>query len=116
MRVINFDRRSKRRLRQIRWTLRERTSVALLFLLLVALCILYEPWDAHYSHFSSGIRWRPCRRISSEYPSTNTLGIRNAYALRKANALGDYIAFQNDFGKPASRKTPGSLAAGITAP
>jgi hypothetical protein len=50
MRVINFDRGSKRRLRQVRWTLRERTSVALLLMLLVALCILVELWDVSHEH------------------------------------------------------------------
>ncbi len=50
MRVINFDRGSKRRLRQIRWTLREQTSVVLLFLFLLALCTLYLLWDLSYEH------------------------------------------------------------------
>jgi hypothetical protein len=50
MRVINFPRSSKRRLRQIRWTSRERTSVVLLFLFLLALCILYVLWDLSHEH------------------------------------------------------------------
>ncbi len=54
MRVINFDRGSKRRLRQIRWTSRERMSVALLFLSLLALCILYMHWDLSHEHPLSG--------------------------------------------------------------
>jgi hypothetical protein len=54
MRVINFDRGSKRRLRQIRWTWRDRTSIALLFLILLALCILYVRWDLSHEHPFSG--------------------------------------------------------------
>jgi hypothetical protein len=50
MRVINFPRGSKRRLRQIRWTWRERTSVALLLLFLLALCTLYVLWDLSHEH------------------------------------------------------------------
>jgi preprotein translocase subunit SecE len=50
MRVINFDRGSKRRLRQIRWTSRERTSVALLFLFLLALCMLFVLWNLSQEH------------------------------------------------------------------
>jgi len=45
MRVITFPRSSKRRLLQIRWTWRERISIALLFFILFALCILYVRWD-----------------------------------------------------------------------
>lgn len=45
MRVITFPRSSKRRLLQIRWTWRERISIALLFLIVLALCILYVCWD-----------------------------------------------------------------------
>jgi len=45
MRVITFPRSSKRRLRQVRWTWRELISIALLFLFLLALCILYFHWD-----------------------------------------------------------------------
>jgi hypothetical protein len=61
MRVINFDRGSKRRLRQIRWTLRERTSVVLLFLILLALCILYVLWDLSHEHPFSGDTMRTIR-------------------------------------------------------
>jgi preprotein translocase subunit SecE len=50
MRVINFDRGSKRRLRQIRWTSRERTSLALLFLFLLALYMLFVLWDLGHEH------------------------------------------------------------------
>jgi hypothetical protein len=50
MRVIDFNRGSKRRLRQIRLTSRERMSVALLFLFLLALCILYMRWDLSHVH------------------------------------------------------------------
>ena len=50
MRVITFDRGSKRRLRQIRWTLRERATLVLLFFLLLALCILYVRWDVGKEH------------------------------------------------------------------
>ena len=45
MRVITFERGSKRRLRQIRWTWRERTGITLLCLFLLALCILYMRWE-----------------------------------------------------------------------
>lgn len=54
MQVFNFDRGSKRRLRQMRWTLRERTSAALLFLLLVALGLLVEFWEVSHEHSLSG--------------------------------------------------------------
>ena len=54
MQVINFDRGSKRRLRQIHWTLRERTNAALLFLLLVALGLLVEFWEVSHEHPFSG--------------------------------------------------------------
>ena len=50
MRVITLDRGSKRRLRQIRWTWRERTSLALLILFLLALCILYLHSDLSHDH------------------------------------------------------------------
>ena len=50
MRVINFDRGSKRRLRQIQWTARQRASLALLFLLLFALCMLVEVWEVSHEH------------------------------------------------------------------
>lgn len=50
MRVINFDQGSKRRLRQIRWTSRERTSVVLLSLVLLALCMLVEIWYVVHEH------------------------------------------------------------------
>jgi len=53
MRLITFDRGSKRRLRQIKWTRRERASVIFLFLFLLALCILYVRWDlSHEQRFS----------------------------------------------------------------
>jgi hypothetical protein len=61
MRVINFPRGSKRRLRQIRWTSRERTSVVLLFLFLLALCILYVLWDLNHEHPFSGDTMRTIR-------------------------------------------------------
>ena len=50
MRVITFDRGSKRRLRQIRWTWRERASLALLFLFLLALCAFYVLSDLSHEH------------------------------------------------------------------
>lgn len=50
MRIITFDRGSKRRLRQIRWTWRERTSITLLCLFLLAFCILYVHWELSGEH------------------------------------------------------------------
>jgi hypothetical protein len=50
MRVITIPRSSKRRLRQIRWTWRERISIALIFFILLALCILYVRWDLSHEH------------------------------------------------------------------
>ena len=61
MRVINFDRGSKRRLRQIRWTSRERASIVLLFSFLLALCILYVLWDISHELPFSGDTIRTIR-------------------------------------------------------
>jgi hypothetical protein len=55
-RVINFDKGSKRRLRQIRWKHREVASIVLLFLILMALCLWLALGEAsHYQHSD------PCR-------------------------------------------------------
>lgn len=43
-RVINFDRGSKRRIKEIRWTQFEITSAVLLALALIALCIFFAIW------------------------------------------------------------------------
>lgn len=50
MRVINFDRGSKRRFREIRWSLRERTSIVLLSLFLLAICTLLLLSDLSHEH------------------------------------------------------------------
>ena len=45
-RVITFDKGSRRRLRKIQWTARERLGAAALFLLLVGFCITVALWSA----------------------------------------------------------------------
>jgi hypothetical protein len=47
--VIHFDKGSKRRLRLIRWTSLETTSAALLFALLVSLCVAAALWEAAHT-------------------------------------------------------------------
>jgi hypothetical protein len=46
MRVINFDKGSKRRLRNIRWTRSEIVSVVLLSLITLVLCVSLGIWEA----------------------------------------------------------------------
>ena len=49
-RVITFPRSSKRRLRQIRWKLREVISVVALSLIVLGLGVLFALWAvSHYS-------------------------------------------------------------------
>lgn len=49
-RVINFDKGSKRRIHEVRWTLSEIVSAVLLSLALIALGILLGSWEvSHYS-------------------------------------------------------------------
>lgn len=49
-RVITFPRSSKRRLKQIRWKLREVVSLVAFSLILLALGVLLALWEAsHYS-------------------------------------------------------------------
>ncbi len=49
-RVITFDKGSKRRMKQIRWKLREVISVVFLSLIILALCALLAIWEvSHYS-------------------------------------------------------------------
>jgi hypothetical protein len=43
-RVINFDRGSKRRIKEIRWNQFEITSAVLLTLVLVVLCVFFAIW------------------------------------------------------------------------
>lgn len=50
MRVININRGSKRRIREIRWSLRERASIVLLFLFLLTICTLLVLSDLHHEH------------------------------------------------------------------
>lgn len=45
-RIITFDKGSKRKLRGIRWTVREKLSAAAIFLLLVLFCIAVALWSA----------------------------------------------------------------------
>jgi hypothetical protein len=48
-RVITFDKGSKRRMKQIRWKLREVISVIFLSLIILALCALLAIWEvSHY--------------------------------------------------------------------
>jgi hypothetical protein len=51
-RVINFDKGSKRRLRQVRWKRHEIVSAALLFLTLVALCLWFALREVYRDHSS----------------------------------------------------------------
>ncbi len=51
-RVITFDKGSKRRLRNIRWSIPEKLSAAALFLLLAGFCIAVALWSA--SHWLTG--------------------------------------------------------------
>jgi len=46
--VITFDRGSKRRLRRVHWTIADRISVVVLFLLVAAVCIFAALWIAYY--------------------------------------------------------------------
>ena len=49
-RVITFDRGSKRRMRQIRWKLREVISLVAVSLIVLGLCVLFACWEvSHYS-------------------------------------------------------------------
>lgn len=47
-RVIDFDRGSKKRMQKIRWTLSEKATLLLLFLLLGVFCVLIGLWDASH--------------------------------------------------------------------
>jgi hypothetical protein len=50
MRVITFDKGSKRRMKQIRWNLREIISVVVLSLIVLALGVFLALWEvSHYS-------------------------------------------------------------------
>jgi len=55
-RVINFDKGSKRRIRQIRWTRLELFSVVLLTVLLLTLCLFFVLWEASHGSAQS---WAP---------------------------------------------------------
>ena len=49
-RVINFDKGSKRRIKQVRWKLGEITSAVVLSLVLIVLGVLLGTWEvSHYS-------------------------------------------------------------------
>jgi hypothetical protein len=49
-RVITFDKGSKRRMRQIRWKLREVLSLVALSMIILALGVLLSFWEVcHYS-------------------------------------------------------------------
>ena len=49
-RVITFDKGSKRRIKEIRWKLREVISVVVLSLIVLGLCALLAVWEvSHYS-------------------------------------------------------------------
>jgi NhaP-type Na+/H+ or K+/H+ antiporter len=49
-RVISFDKGSKRRIKQIRWKIREILSVVLLSLIITVLGVLLAVWEvSHYS-------------------------------------------------------------------
>jgi hypothetical protein len=49
-RVITFDKGSKRRMKEIRWRLREVISVVFLSLIVLGLCALVGLWEvSHYS-------------------------------------------------------------------
>ena len=60
-RIIHLDKGSKKRIQRIRWTLTERMTLALIFLVLAVFCILIGLWDAsHYALDSavSGVNLR----------------------------------------------------------
>ncbi len=48
--VINFDKGSKRRLKQIRWKLFELFSLALLAVLVFAMSLLVMLWELDHGH------------------------------------------------------------------
>ncbi len=52
-RVINFDKGSKRRLRQVRWKRYEAISAVLFFLILTALCVWLALREASHYHYSA---------------------------------------------------------------
>lgn len=51
-RVINFDKGSKRRLRQVRWKRHEVASAILLFVILTVLCLWLALREAAHYHYS----------------------------------------------------------------
>lgn len=50
MKVINFDKGSKRKLKQIRWKLGEILSLAIFSLLMIAAIALALLWELHHEH------------------------------------------------------------------
>jgi hypothetical protein len=55
-RVITFDRGSKRRLKKIRWKIREIVSAVLLSLILSLLGVLYAVWEVSQSSVETRTR------------------------------------------------------------
>ncbi len=54
-RVINFDKGSKRRIKQVRWKLGEIASAVVLSLVLIVLGVMLGAWEvSHYSAPSKG--------------------------------------------------------------
>jgi hypothetical protein len=51
-RVINFDKGSKWRLRQVRWKRHEIVSAVLLFLILTVLCLWFALRESYHDHYS----------------------------------------------------------------
>jgi hypothetical protein len=50
LKVITFDKGSKRRLGQIRWKLFEIFSLALLAILVFAMCLVVMLWESRHVH------------------------------------------------------------------
>jgi hypothetical protein len=61
-RVINFDKGSKRRIKQIRWSQFEATSAVVLALTLITLCLFFAIWEcSDYSDQSQSPAFRDRR-------------------------------------------------------
>ncbi len=65
-RVINFDKGSKRRLRQVRWKRREIVSAVLLFLILMALCLWFALHEVYRDHYSDSLKTRQARQSTRD--------------------------------------------------
>ena len=64
--IINFDKGSKRRLRQVRWKRHEIVSAVLLFLVLTVLCLWFALREAYHDHSSDLPKTPQAREITQE--------------------------------------------------